>query len=367
MSVYQYFKNKLVKRIPSVQQRIVRFHSEISARRYMKSLLAKRDLPKLSAEEINEAKSFFKARGYKLKNTYWHRYYTGINGQFHKDYIPYDIFNPTINPKLNQRTQWPALLDKNFTYSLFKEFNQPKRIVQNINGFYYIDDKIVSLQKAVEACQAITGKLIIKPTIDTGSGKMVNAFSIVNDKTTYKDYSIEKMFGLYRKDFVVQEFLEQSDVLKSLNPSSLNTLRVVSYLNNDGVHILTSVLRIGKLGSSTDNFSTGGLFCGILDNGALKGKGYSPKGNVVTETSTGVCLKDCKIPNYEKVQDMIRSMHYVVPYFKIISWDIGINKFDEPFLIEYNTHRQGIDLQIAAGPLLGDFTDEILALALKRS
>ena len=66
-----------------------------------------------------------------------------------------------------------------------------------------------------------------------------------------------------------------------------------------------------------------------------------------------------------KVQDMVKSMHYIVPYFKIISWDIGISKDDLPFLIEYNTHRQGIDLQIASGPLLGKFTDEVLALALK--
>ena len=60
-------------------------------------------------------------------------------------------------------------------------------------------------------------------------------------------------------------------------------------------------------------------------------------------------------------------MHQIVPYFRIISWDIGINKDDLPFLIEYNTHRQGIDLQMAAGPYLGQFTDEILELALKRN
>ena len=91
--------------------------------------MKKKNLPKLSKQEIKEAKLFFKARGYTLKNIYWHRYYKGINGEFHKDYIPYDIFNPKINPMLNQRRQWPALLDKNFTYNLFKEFNQPKRIV----------------------------------------------------------------------------------------------------------------------------------------------------------------------------------------------------------------------------------------------
>ena len=85
----------------------------------------------------------------------------------------------------------------------------------------------------------------------------------------------------------------------------------------------------------------------------------------MTVTPSGIVLKDCKIPNYDKVENMVKSMHYVVPYFKIISWDIGININNLPFLIEYNTHKQGIDLQIAAGPYLGEFTDEILALGLE--
>lgn len=367
MQLYHYIKNRFSRRILKGQRRYNQFRGQISARRYMRSLMKKYDLPQLSKKEIKEAKEFYNSKGYRLKNTYWHQYYKGLNGEFHKEYVPYDIFNPIINPIINQRRQWPALLDKNFTYTLFKDFNQPKPIVQNINGFYIINDEIVSLQGAIEACVTSKRKLIIKPTIDTGSGKMVNAFEVQDNKTTFNDYSIEGLFQLYKKDFVVQEFLEQSSVLKALNPSSLNTLRVVSYLNNNGVHILTSVLRVGKQGSFTDNFSTGGLFCGISKDGRLKGKGFGPKGEVVTETSSGVILKDIKIPNYEKVKNMIKAMHYVVPYFKIISWDIGINQSDKPFLIEYNTHRQGIDLQIAAGPYLGEFTDEILALGLKRN
>jgi hypothetical protein len=60
---------------------------------------------------------------------------------------------------------------------------------------------------------------------------------------------------------------------------------------------------------------------------------------------------------------MVKSMHHVVPHFRIISWDIGLNKENQPILIEYNTIGQGVDLQIANGPLFGEFTDEILALA----
>ncbi len=363
--MYQIIKNNLIKHVPNFQKKFEEIYVTVSSRRYMKSIIKKKKLPKLSPSEIKAAKSYYKSKGYNLKNTYWHRYYKAMNGEFHKEYVPYDIFNPKINPRLNKRKQWPALLDKNLSYNLFEGFAQPKRVVQNINGFYYIEEKIVNLDEAIKACNRINKRLIIKPTIDSGKGRLVNAFTVENYKTSYENLNVKELFQLYKKDFIVQEFLEQSEVIASLNPSSLNTLRVVTYLNLDGVHVLSSVLRIGELGSSTDNFSKGGLFCGILKDGQLKGKGYSPNGTILTKTSTGIVLKECKIPNYEKLQDMTKLMHFRVPYFKIISWDIAINKNNEPVLIEYNTHRQGIDLQIASGPLFGKFADEILDIGLQ--
>lgn len=362
MHLHQYLKKLLTKRIINYQKRFAELHLAISTRRYMKSLIHKKKLPKLTVEEVKQAKSFYKSKGYKLKNTYWHRYYKAMNGEFHKDYIPFDIFKSRIIPRLNQQKQWPALLDKNLTYNLFKDYQQPKRIVQNINGFYYINEQIVDITEAIKACNTYRNRLIIKPTIESGQGRMVNAFNVENSLTSYKNLSVVELFRLYHKDFIVQEFLEQCDLLNSLNPSSLNTLRIVSYLNNEGVHILASVLRIGKLGSATDNFSTGGIFCGLLEDGQLKDRGFNPKGTIFTQTSTGIMFKNCKIPNYDKLQEMAKSMHYIVPYFKIISWDIAINKRNKPVLIEYNTNKQGIDLQIASGPLFGKFIDEIFYL-----
>lgn len=235
-------------------------------------------------------------------------------------------------------------------------------MVYNINGFFYINDDIADQSEAIKICCLSTATLIIKPTIGSGQGKMVNAFKIQGSNTSYNNLSVEELFKCYNKDFVVQEFLQQSEILNLLNPTSLNTLRVVSYLNNDGVHILASVLRIGQLGNYTDNFSTRGLFCNVLDNGQLEGKGYNAKSETITKTSTGRILKDCIIPNFKSVKVMTKSKHYLVPYFKIIFWDIAIDKNNEPVLIEYNTNKQGIDLQITSGPLFGVFTEEILEI-----
>lgn len=365
MSMYHKFKQLFTKRVIKMQKDFQVFNLKMNTRKYIKEHLRKVKTPKLTKDQIKAAKTYYKNRGYKLNNTYWHRYYTGVTGVFHEDYMPLDIFRPYIGFKLNQKKQWPALLDKNLTYNLFKEFNQPKPVVQNINGFYYINDKIINESEAIEACNKINKPLIIKPSLESGKGKMVEIFETHNSITSIKNITTAELFKRYKKDFIVQEVVEQSKTLKSLNPSSLNTLRIMSYLKEDGVHILSSVIRIGEPGSKTDNFSGGGMMCGIDKLGNLNSIGHTKNGQIKEETVFGTKLEGVKIPNYTAVVKMLEELHHKVPYFKIVSWDIGIDINNEPIFIEYNTYCQGIEIQIPNGPLLGKYADEILALGLE--
>ncbi len=365
MIFYRYIKKKFTERLLNIQKRFVEFNQIMNSRKSIKNLISNNHVPKLSLQEDREAKVYFKSKGYTLKNTDWHAYYKAMNGEFHKDYIPLEIFKTKISPKLNQKTQWPALLDKNIIYRIFKGFEQPKRVLQNINGFYYINDRAVNLTEAIKAISKNGKSLIIKPSIDSGGGKLVTAFTVTGHTTSYKNLPIESLLKLYKKDFIIQEFLEQSDKLSKLNPSSLNTLRVMSYLNEKGTHVLSALVRVGEKGSKTDNYATGGIICSVDINGRFMAKGYTRKGVILDKTFTGVKLSECSVPNYNLVVDMVKSMHVRIPYFKIVSWDIAINKKNLPVLIEYNTYNQGLEIQIVTGPLFGKFADEILAKALE--
>lgn len=363
--MYHFFKKIAIKCLGYLRKRILDFNHVMNSRNRVKALLSTIEVSKLTVNEIKEAKSFFKSRGYKLKNTDWHTFYKSMNGEFHKDYIPLGLFKTKISPKLNESTQWPALLDKNIIYRIFRDFELPKRVVQNINGFYYINDKPVNINEAINEIGKNGKQLIIKPSIDSGGGKKVVAFKVTGHTTSYNNLSIEELLKVYKKDFIVQEFLEQSDTMGKLNPSSLNTLRVISYLNDDGVNIISTTARVGGLNSHTDNYSSGGLLCGVDDDGKIKTKGYSKKGEALDHTFSGAELMGYVVPNYNLVVDMVKSVHVRLPYFKLVSWDIAINKDNKPVLVEYNTYNQGLEVQIVTGPLFGKFTDEILAKALE--
>lgn len=365
MDVVHYINKSFSRPFEQIKRQLWEFNQNMNSRKRIKGYLRFHNIPKLTPQEDKAVRLYFKSKGYTLNHTDWHAYYKARSGQFHLEYIPRGFFKTKISPKLNQTIQWPALLDKNLAYRIFRGFDQPERVVQNINGLYYINEKQVSHSEAVLQINQINGLLIIKPSLDSGGGKMVTAFKILEEGTSYKNLSIEDLLRRYKKDFIVQKFVDQSKAMRILNPSSLNTFRVVSYLNNEGVHILSVNAKIGGENNYTDNYTTGGFICGIDQNGKFKSKGYSKNGGVLEKTATGIKLQGYLVPNYKSMIKMVKSMHLRVPYFRLISWDIGVNSEDSPILIEFNTYNQGFEQQICNGPLFGEFTDEVFAEARK--
>lgn len=362
MNMYYYVKKNFLGYYLRTRAFILRYNLSMTFRKDIKDLLKKNKTKKLSKEEIKQVKDYYKSRGYKRVNLDWHRFYTDNNKTFLKEYIPEDIFHAIVSTALNETKQWPALLDKNLLGVLFGEFKQPCSVAKNINGFYYIGEKQVAKKEIIDLCNTYKGDLVIKPSIESGRGRGVLGFSVDHGITNYKDWSIDELLNQYKKDFIIQKVVSQHPTLKKLNPTSLNTLRIMTYLKDQEVHILSGVIRIGRLGEFIDNSYSGGMVCGINEEGNLRDYGYffrEAKRQRVTDTN--INLNDIVVPSYAKALDMVKKMHFKIPYFKIISWDIGIDDTNTPVLIEYNTYQQGIGIhQVTNGPLFGKFTDEIL-------
>ena len=360
----RYYPIKLrIKRFVSfIEGCLTKLNHRMNSRKKVRQLMSYIKIDYLTSTENKRVRQYFKSRGYNLKHTDWHAYYRTLNGELHESYIPLGLFKSELSPKLNDKLKWPALLDKNLLYRIFSDFDQPIRIIQNINWFYYKNDKVISEIEAIKWVSQQTQKLIIKPSIDSGGGKKVIVFNVLNGVTSYNNFTVEQLLLLYKNDFIIQEFLEQSNAMRLLNPTSLNTLRVISYLNRDGVNILRVAARIGGLNSEIDNYKAGGLLCNVDENGQFGSFGCTKRGEIKENTFNGAKLSECSVPNFGLVVKMIKAMHIKIPYFKMVSWDIAINKDDKPVLIEYNTYNQGLEVQIVTGPVFSDFTDEILKL-----
>ena len=75
-------------------------------------------------------------------------------------------------------------------------------------------------------------------------------------------------------EYLVQPVIVQHPLLASLAGTSVNTVRIDTYLTGDTVHFNKAVLRVGNGIACTDNWASGGLIVKIdLDTGTLRGNG----------------------------------------------------------------------------------------------
>lgn len=315
----------------------------------------------LSKGQEADIKTYFKKYFGREVPTYWHQYLYSRNGVYSEKYIPASIYNSEIIYRLNKFQFRHAYVDKGFYDTLFPDINKPKTIVKNVNGYFYDDRYPLTLEEAIDRCSNLN-EAIIKPTLEGTWGQGVKLIRTENGMIPSLNCSIQGLFREYKRSFIIQERFEQHEGIAKLNPTSLNTLRVMSYRRGNEIVILYVVIRIGRINQVIDNETAGGIKADIdLQTGRIKGEAFgSPKEPLMPKTDVGTCLDGYQMPCFPKVLDLVKEMHLRLPYFNLIGWDMSVDKNGNPALIEWN--RAAELSQVAHGPAFGDYTEEILSI-----
>lgn len=229
-----------------------------------------------------------------------------------------------------------------------------------MNGFYYHSDRLISKAKAIEICDN-QENLIIKPTVHTGGGKNVDLFNTENGFLKDKSVAISKLFEAYKTNYIVQKAVKQNEVMQRLNPTSLNTLRVMTFLRETQASVLSIIVRMGREGSIIDNSTIGGLSCGVQSDGALNAFGFQLQtGKRFVGNDHGLKFKDIVLPHMDKVKNFALELHKKAPQFRLVSWDLALDHLNEVVLVEYNVFGQDINFhQLNNGPCLAELLNEI--------
>lgn len=312
---------------------------------------------KLSNAQKKEVQDFYMDLIGKKVPLYCHEYFYSRTGHFTKEYVPNNIYHCELVPKANEHRMQSALGDKNMCDFLFPGENIVHSILKNMNGYYYYEGRPVSEEEAVVLCQNLE-KVIIKPSRKS-EGKGILLISVNAGVTDVNGKTISQLFKEYKKDFLIQDWVRQHKDMAALNPTSVNTIRILSYRSEMEVLIIYSVVRIGRSGSVVDNQCAGGISTTIDKEGRL-GKtafgGFSSDN--IDKTDTGIVLKGYQLPSYDKAIEMVKRLHLKLPFFNIVGWDVAIQEDGEPVLIEFNTNP-GLS-QSAFGSGMGDYTERII-------
>lgn len=331
--------------------------------------------------KANEMSPDFPWKKYeKMKNPYFKKwgfdvsqmdaeYYGTVSGRKADYYVTRSMAVHYIYPFLDRYDFVPAYMDKNVQKALLHLSDQDvdvlttEDVVCNSNGVFFDGEgNEVNEEQAIDLLIAYGKDTILKPTVETYGGHGVQK---VNAGIT-KD-EVKSLFKQYRYDFTFQKMAVQHPVMAQFNPTSVNTVRIVTYRKPDRSRkVLYSCVRFGGAGSVMDNVCSGGGFTGI---DIKTGKLLDRRRCVYQQMEFPLIPDDMpnEIPSWDRIVDAALTLHGRLPQLDIIGWDFAVSPEGKPILIEFNP-RPGVGLQIAVGPMFcKEDLDELMALVSKQT
>ena len=338
---------------------LVRISRHRDCKRNLKDKLRHTRPQPLSAAQRQEIISYWSQFTDVRRYMRWFEFYSTVcqeSAQL-KYYIPDSIHFADIDATFTSPRRSAELDDKNLYDLYFHDVNRAVTVMRKVNGELLDKDyHPITREQAMELySQAET-------VVSKDSKLAVGGHSIKFHTTgtcTPADF-IHYLEG--KSDLVVQELLHQHDTLNGIHRESINTIRIMSLLLDGHTHLLSSVLRMGKDGARVDNASSGGLVCGINDDGTLKEVAFDKNGNRYTRHPQGGPFKGIKIEGFDKCCSLVKDLAgRMCTTSRLISWDLSIDPAGEPLLIEVNLSYGELDFhQLCNGPIFGSLTTQVL-------
>lgn len=188
-------------------------------------------------------------------------------------------------------------------------------------GGHILLNKEVSCQQFVDFALRYSD-LFIKPNSSSyGNGAMTAMIKTANEaKALFAKLKEENT------DWVVEKRIIQSESLAKWNVSSVNTVRLNTFLTNRGFFVLAPFLRTGRKGSIVDNGGKGGVYA-LLDekSGQILTNGRDEKGGFyIKHPDSGVAFKGEILPDWGGLLKTAEKIHREKMADHIyISWDFA--------------------------------------------
>ena len=259
------------------------------------------------------------------------RYGAGFN-----DYLLCEFYNLTPEQRATYVTRsvnntLVQLLNDREYYHFFDNKSEFYRKFAPYVGREWLDFSQASREEFLRFWQDREA-VMVKPEDGTG-GKGV-------EKLFRKDYpDLEALYNTLKagNTGVVEEVLAQHPDLDRLNPCSINTLRIVTILNESGPHIVYAHIRIGNGGRPVDNLHSGGMFAPLdMDTGRVQYPGYDKDRKTYTvHPQTGVAIEGFQVPLWDEAKALCQEAARLVPQMRYVGWDVAVTPTG-PVLVEGN-------------------------------
>ena len=257
------------------------------------------------------------------------------------DYLDYEFYKKSFK----ERRKYAVVRTQNKFYekvspSQYKEFFTIKpKFLNNFKeyigrGFYVPENGLDELNEFLSKNK----EFMIKP-IDGLGGHDVRKMK----KSEIKNVS-KFLTYLEENRMFLEELIVQHKKMNVLCPKSVNTLRIMTFANNDKAEILYAALRVGNGVYEVDNFHKGGMGVSIdTKRGILKGSAIDKDLNEYKRhPQTKIMFDKFEIPYFKEAKDLVLKCALVNQNIQVVGWDVAITD-KGPVLVEGN-RRPGFDI-----------------------
>jgi hypothetical protein len=161
-----------------------------------------------------------------------------------------------------------------------------------------------------------------------------------------QDQLEEKYEELKEKKYIIEELIKGDPELQSFNPTSINTIRVITLICADGKpKIMSAGLRMGNGNSVADNFHHGGLGAMIdVNTGIIVTDAVDRDLNYYSSHPlTNKRINGFKIPKWDEITAVVKDAAMVMPEVRFVGWDIALDENGRIMIVEGNC-CSGIDI-----------------------
>lgn len=271
------------------------------------------------------------------------------------DYIPPYIYYNFCYANYTRNLDVTYYSNKLNQYNLFKKLGipTPEIIAVSKDGkLYGLDNTEINIDLFFNNH---IKKLFFKPITGRG-GNGIFVLKKQFDKYTHQGKiltpsDLNQIIG--KDNYIVQEAVTQSEEINVINPTTLNTLRVVTHCVGNEVSICCTILRIGRGDKDVDNSAQGGLSINVdVKTGHFADYAVTEhnmaKFDVHPETNFE--FKGKGINKWNSIKDGILNVASKFPELEYVGWDFALTP--NGFLVIEMNLSFGLDhLQISSGGL----------------
>lgn len=257
--------------------------------------------------------------------------YCGI--KYQAGYLDYELFEMYNLKKYQRKT----VLTRGINNHIVKKYNDPNythyfvnknEFNKKFNKFLKRDWLVLDGNNEEEFNKFIKDKkeIIAKP-INSTHGDGIK--KIKPNKSTYKKLIKQNLL-------LVEEMIEQIPEFNQLNPSSVNTVRVITLSEKDKCTIIVAYLRIGN-NKVVDNFNGGGMVVPInVEKHKVEFPAIDKSGNIYYKhPTTKTNIVGFEIPHFDQIEKLVLKASKLVPEVAYIGWDVALS-VKGPCLVEGN-------------------------------